>query len=400
MSTGWGGYQKAIKRNAPTLRGYQLQAVEAVKARFHAGDRSTLLVQATGTGKTVVFANIAGRVVTQQRRALVLAHRTELLVQARQKLHDVGLACELEQGTSRAAHAPVVLASIQTLKGARLKAFDASDFSLVIIDEAHHAAAETYRAILRHFRKSRVLGVTATPVRADGVPLTDLFDSVAFRYDMLTAMQDGNLAPMRSQIRDMPEIDLSKVIMKGGDFDPASLAKLLNEERTLRAMAENIVADARGAKTMVFTVDVKNAYALATLLNQVKPRSAVAIDGNADSATRAHALAMFRAGKFQFLLNCALFTEGFDEPSMGCIIIARPTKSLGLHTQMMGRGARLHFDKLDCRIVDYTSAKTRTVTAPDSLIGYELDLKDRDTLTASPLYLHQAIAALAPTLNP
>lgn len=395
MSNGWNRYKSTFQSNAPTLRGYQQQAVDAVRARFQAGDRTTLLVQATGTGKTVVFANIAQRVVAQQRRVLVLAHRTELLTQARQKLYDVGLACELEQGTNRAAHAPVVLASIQTLKGARLKAFDASDFALVVVDEAHHAAADTYRAILWHFRKSRTLGVTATPERADGVPLTDLFQSVAFRYDMLTAMRDGNLAPMRAQIREMPEIDLSGVTMKGADFDTLSLAKILNEERTLRAMAENIIADAQGAKTMVFTVDVKNAYALATLLNQVKPRSAVAVNGGSDPATRAHALAMFRANKFQFLLNCALFTEGFDEPTLGCIIIARPTKSRGLHTQMIGRGARLHADKSVCRIVDFTSAKTRTVTSPDSLAPTELDLPTRDNLVASPLYLHQAIAALA-----
>lgn len=394
----WKNYEQLfLTKNAPVLRPYQEAAVVAVRSAYKEGYRSVLLVLATGCGKTVIFSNIANRVVVRQQRVLVLAHRTELLTQAQAKLRDVGLYSELEQGVSRSDAAPVVLASVQTLKGKRLASFARDTFTLIIIDEAHHAAAETYRTIIKHFRTARVLGVTATPERADGVDLMRLFDKVAYRYDMLKAMRAGHLAPMRSTILDMPTIDLSKVALKGSDFDPVELAKLLNEERALRGMADQILTTSVGRKTMIFTVDVKNAYAMAAVLNQLKPKSALAVDGSSPTETRAAALAAFRANKFTYLINCALFTEGFDEPSLGCVVIARPTKSRVLHTQMLGRGARLALDKTECLSVDFTSSKSRTITAPDSLAGFELDPADLARVAASPLYLHQALEYLAPS---
>ncbi len=344
---------------APVLRPYQLAAIAGVQARLLGGTGRTLLVLPTGGGKTVVFAELVRECVARGQRALVLAHRTELLKQAHRKLTDVGVLAGIEKADKRAGHAPVVVASVQTLQGKRLQRLRPSEFGLVVVDEAHHAAATSYRAILDWFAATPTLGVTATPDRADGKALGEVFSSVAYRYELRAAIRDGWLAPIRARRILVDSLDLSSVRTRAGDLAQDDLAKVMATEEVLLGVASPLIEQAGDRKTMVFAVDVANAHSLAEVLNRYRPSCARAIDGTATDEERTTLLRDFTAGRFQFLVNCALFTEGFDEPSVACIAVARPTKSRALYTQMIGRGTRLFPGKADCLVLDFVGNSGR-----------------------------------------
>lgn len=373
------------------LRPYQQAAVDAVKVAFYQGLNRVLVVLPTGCGKTVVFADLAQRVVAQGPRVLVLAHREELLYQAQEKLERLGLLCAIEQGKKLAGKAHVVIASVQTLQKERLAALRPSDFGLIIVDEAHHAPAPAYQAIFRHFRKNRFLGVTATPDRTDGIPLEKTFQRTVYKYDIKTAIEEGFLTPLRSRRCMVPSVRLERVRMLGGDFDAVALAKELTTEKALLELATTLLTQAENRPTMVFAVDVANANALALVLNRIRPRSAVAIDGKAKPALRAQILAAFRTGYFQFLINCALFTEGFDEPTIQCVAVARPTKSLGLFTQMVGRGTRLQAGKRDCLVLEFIGDGTSDVVSTLDIMAPGLDADVRERIIKSPAPIHEAL---------
>lgn len=362
------------------LRPYQVDAVTSVLEQFRTGRRSTLLELPTGCGKTVVFAEIARRGVARGRRVLVLAHRTELLEQAAEKLAGAGVRAEIEQGARHATDAPVVIASVQTLRGARLDSWPADSFALVVIDEAHHAVATSYRAVLDHFTSARVLGVTATPDRGDGKALRDVFESVAFRYELRQAIRDGWLARIRARRIVVEGVDLGSVRTRAGDLDRGELATVMGDEAALHGVAVPLLELAGERRTIVFAVDVAHAHRLAEVLNRYVPSVACAADGSASAAVRAATLKEFRAGSFRVLVNCSLYTEGFDEPTIACVVVARPTKSRALYAQMIGRGTRLAPGKGDCLVLDFTgtAGRHRLVGPADALAGVTLadDLRD------------------------
>jgi len=322
----------------------------------------------------VTFAELARMGAVHGRRVLVIAHRTELIDQAVEKLAAFGIAAGVEKGSQRAGSALVVVASVQTLRGRRLQAFARDAFALIVVDEAHHAAAASYSAILEHFVSARVLGVTATPDRADGKALGKLFASVAYRYEMRAAIADGWLAPVKARRVVVDGVDLADVRTRGGDLDPSQLAAVMGDVGALVGVAHPLLEMAGSRPTIVFGVDVAHARALAETLNGYRPGCARAVDGTATPEHRRETLADFRAGAFQFLTNCALFTEGFDEPSIGCVAIARPTKSRGLYTQMVGRGTRLSPGKDSCLVLDFTgtAGRHRLVGPADCLAGADL----------------------------
>lgn len=364
----------------PTLRPYQELAIAAVLREFEAGRRSTLLVLPTGTGKTVAFAELARREVADGRRALVLAHRNELLEQAASKLEAVGVWAQLERGSLRAGSmSQVVVASVQTLHEKRLARFHPETFGLVVVDEAHHAPAKTYKNILARFSSARVLGVTATPDRADGSALGEVFESVAFRYELRQAITDGWLAPIRARRIEVEGLDLSNVHTRAGDLAANELAEVMLAEQVLHGIAAPLVEQAGSRRTIVFAVDVATAHALADVINRYKPGSARAVDGSADELTRRTTLHEFRLGRFQYLVNCALFTEGFDEPSIACVAMCRPTKSRALFTQCVGRGTRLAEGKVDCLVLDFAgnAGRHRLVGPADCLAGRDLSDAER-----------------------
>ncbi len=339
---------------------------------FGQGHRSALVVLPTGTGKTVVFAELARRTVEQGGRVLVLAHRTELLEQAGAKLRSVGIEPGLEQGGSRAAAERVVLASVQTLRGARLARLAQDGFGLIVIDEAHHATAAGYRAILDALPAAKVLGVTATPDRLDGEALGKVFATVAARYELRDAIRDGWLSRIEAQ-RVRVEVDLDRVHTRAGDFDQRELAAEYMTEQAIRGVVEPLEKVAGDRRTILFSVTVEHAEALALHLNVRAPGTARAVSGQTPAAERAEVVARFRRGELRTLVNCALYTEGFDCPEVEVVAIARPTKSRALFAQMVGRGTRLAPGKDACLVLDFcgNSKRHKLIGPADLLAGSE-----------------------------
>lgn len=373
------------------LRGYQRECLAAIFDRYKAGARRQLVCLPTGTGKTVIFAQFPS-FFRMKRRMLILAHREELLNQARDKLlaANPALKVEIEQaGRSASQSSNVVVASVPTLgrrSSRRLARLDPEQFSIVVIDEAHHATAETYRRIVEHLgllqsdTKKLLVGFTATPKRSDGIGLDAVFDEISFSRTMPEMMRAGYLAPVAGY-RVETEIDLSRVKTSMGDFVVSQLSDAVNIESrnalVVKAFRE-LVPDRR---TLVFGVDVAHARDLAAAFKHYGI-AAAAVTGDTPPGERSETLAAFSCGRIQVLTNCMVLTEGYDEPSVDGIILARPTKSALLYTQMIGRGTRLHPGKSSVIVVDVVdnSSKHRLVTLP-SLFGLaeNFNLKGRTT---------------------
>ncbi len=328
------------------MRPYQLEAVEAVEAAWNS-HRSTLLVMATGLGKTVTFAHIIDR--TPSGRTMVIAHREELIRQGASKIEAVtGRPCEIEMADERADFnrfnpGRVVVASKDTLHEKRLARFDPSTFSRLIIDEAHHAVADTYRRIIDWAGRNpacKVLGVTATPDRLDEQALGKVFGSVAMVYDIVDGINDGYLVPISQRLVSVDSLDYAKLHTLAGDFNSKDLAELMEYEENLHKVADPIMRLARWKKTLVFAASVAHGERLAEILNRHRNGSARFISGKTPTDDRKTILHDFKAGKFQFLVNVGVFTEGFDEPTIELVAVARPTKSRALYAQMIGRGTR------------------------------------------------------------
>lgn len=322
-----------------TLRPYQSEAVESVFREWGSGNRRTLLVQATGTGKTIVFAKVAERVAQCGGRVLVLAHRGELLDQAADKIARVtGLSCSVEKAeqTSVGTWERVTVGSVQTLmRDKRLDALAHDRFDAVIVDEAHHSLADGYVKVLDHFDTANVLGVTATADRADKRDLGEVFDSIAYEYQLPQAIRDGYLCPIQAQ--SMPlSLDISGVGMQSGDYAAGQLGDALDPY--LDAIADAMADTVSDRRTVVFLPLVRTAKAFAERLSERGLRAAE-VDGESDD--RAEVLADFEAGRYDVLCNSMLLTEGWDCPSVDCIVVLRPTRSRSLYAQMVGRGTRL-----------------------------------------------------------
>lgn len=359
---------------AVSLRPYQLASLAGIRAAFARGDRATLVVAATGTGKTVTFAERARLVVSYGERVLVLVNRDELLKQARRKCEAVGLWPDVEKASQRASTmAKVVLASVQSMRGKRLLRWARDHFAEIIIDEAHHAAAKGYQAILAHFDEARVVGVTATPVRADGVALGDTFQSVAYRYDIRDAIRDGYLVPVVARRVVVDSVDLSNVATRAGDFAQDQLSEVLTEAKALHGQAIAALEQATDRLAIAFCVDVEHATKFAETLNTYRPGCARAVSGQTDDDERERLLEAHTAGEFQFLCNCDLLVEGYDSPPVSCVIMNRPTKSWGRYVQCGGRGLRPSPEtgKRDCLIVDLsgTAGRHKLIGPVDCLRG-------------------------------
>lgn len=364
------------------LRPYQKEQIRAIKRAWRDGDRA-LIVAATGTGKTTTIAEvIRGRADAGRGRALVVAHRLELLEQIQKRLAQAGIASELESGEHAAIRhevmggAPVVVATVQSLKGRRLSMWDRAAFPTIIIDEAHHATAAGYRAVLDHFTGAKVLGVTATPDRGDDVALGHVFPDVSHEYNLRTAIEEGHLSPVRARAIDTPHIDLSSVRVTnqehGRDYSARDLARMMEGEGPLHKIAVPIAEKYEGRQTIVFVPSVEVARALAGIIAPYigGPELVASLDGGSETEHRKRTIAAYLAGDIRMLINCALFTEGFDAPNTACVAIARPTKSRALYAQMVGRGTRLAPGKTDCLVLDLAPSNARhQLVAPIDLLS-------------------------------
>lgn len=333
-----------------TLRPYQRAAVAGAFNDWAEHD-STLIVMPTGTGKSVVFADIISRV--QPKRVLVLAHRAELIFQAAKHVEKAGLPVAVEMADLYAedcfwAAKPIIVSTVQTqIAGnggaGRMARFDPFDFGLVICDEAHHFTASSFTKVLNHYRQNpdlKILGVTATPDRADEQALGQVFQSVAYDYEILDAINDGWLVPIEQQMVTIDGLDFSSIRTTAGDLNGADLAAVMEAEKNLHGIVSaslDIIGDRR---TLVFAVTVKQAEMYAEIFNRHKPGMADWVCGKTPKDQRHETFRKFGSGDTQILVNVGVATEGYDNPAVEVIVQARPTKSRCLYSQMVGRATR------------------------------------------------------------
>lgn len=422
-----------VEASAITLRDYQAEAIDAVGAKFLAGEWSQLMILPTGSGKTEVFARLSeGTQLRQwldgydrsQRRTLILAHRDELLKQAIAKIERANpqLSVGLEKDSARALSTDdVVVASVATLsarKGARLRYFNPAEFRIVVVDEAHHAAADSYQAILRHFdllpptsllpantapadrtaamrsamhrwwqsyRPDRLLlGVTATPNRGDAVGLEWTFNGVVYEKTLRWMIERSYLARLSGWSVDT-NASLDNVRTTAGDFNTADLSEAINTPERNRLILDAWATRARNRKTLGFAVDVQHAKDLADVFSANGIRASwIAGAPYCSDTDRAARRADLSNGQLEAVFNCNLWTEGFDEPGLECAIMARPTKSQALYMQMIGRVTRLFPGKVDGLVLDCVDlSKRHSLVGMGDLFGLPptFDLEGSDVLT-------------------
>lgn len=321
------------------LRPYQAAAKNAIFAEWDKGTQRTLLVLPTGCGKTIVFAKVTEDCVRKGKRVLILAHRGELLEQAADKIaKSTGLQCAFEKAEQSCIGSwyRITVGSIQSLmRDKRLNQFASDYFGTIIIDEAHHCLSDSYQKVLNHFAAADVLGVTATPDRGDMKNLGSYFESLAYEYTLPKAIKEGYLSPIKALTIPL-KIDMSEVGMQSGDFKASDIGTVLDPY--LYRIADEMEKHCGDRKTVVFLPLVKTSQKFTEILNS---RGFRAAEVNGESEDRKEILQDFDADKYNVLCNSMLLTEGWDCPSVDCIVVLRPTKVRSLYCQMVGRGTRL-----------------------------------------------------------
>ena len=360
---------------ALTLRPYQRESIEAVLTARRQGVRRMIVCLPTGAGKTVIFSELAR---LARRQVVVLAHREELLSQARSKLESA-LAGQhvvsIERGSERAAEdAKVLVCSIRSLHEERLaRVLRGRNIGLIIYDECHHAAAEDNMRVLRQLGafdegwSGTLLGFTATTARGDGKGLDKVFQKIVYSRQLPEMIEEGYLAPLRG-FRISTAADLTRLSPGSGDFPEGELAEAVDIEERNALVARSIQELARDRRTIAFCVTVNHARNLCRSLNILGVPSGM-VHGEMPAESRAEILADFRSGRIQAITNVAVLTEGFDDPGASCIAMARPTRSEGLYAQCVGRGTRLHPGKKDCLILDFVDVSTLSLCSLPSLFG-------------------------------
>lgn len=355
-------------------RPYQAEAIEAVRNELRRGITRTLIVHPMGTGKTIILAKIARAAVEKKNRTLVIAQLSELINQMANAIERVGILPGIEKAgaKARALFDPdVVVGSVASLQGRRLASWPNDYFRTILVDEAHHAICESYQAILRHFPKACVVGVSATPDRADGERIDSYFQTIAHEfsiYDAICAPAPGPyLCGMRFVQADVG-IDLRELKPGKGDFSAEDLDRRIKPLAAI--LGKSILQEAASRPTMVFTPGVDSATAIASAL---RSRGASATWVAGDSLDRDQKIGAYKAGEIQFLVSCQLLLEGFDAPLTGAVALCQPTQSRARLCQMIGRGLRLHPCKSDCLVIDFDYlTATHSLVRPADLFMEEL----------------------------
>jgi len=359
------------------LRDYQKDSIQSIVKARGEGITRPLLVLPTGTGKTLVFAALAKQLQT---KTLILAHRDELIRQAEDKVSmiwpeaDIGIV-KAQENDYR--DKDVVCASVQTLSRAnRLKQLADEDWNLLVIDESHHSCAQSYRAVIDGLGfmdndpERLLLGVTATATRSDKLGLGHIFQKIVYQASILTMVRAGYLADIKG-FRAYTGTDLSEVATRQGDFVESQLSQAVNTPERNQLVIDFYLQHASGRKALAFCADVQHAHDLARAFLE-DGIEAKALSGQTPKEERREALRAFSKSEIQILTNCALFTEGYDEPSIEAVLMCRPTKSTILYTQCIGRGTRKHPGKTDCVIIDFADNRHDICQLP-SLLGFNPD---------------------------
>lgn len=333
------------------LRPYQAEAKAAIFEEWEKGVERTLLVLPTGCGKTIVFAKVTEECVRAGDRVLILAHRGELLEQAADKIGKAtGLKCATEKAESTCLGSwyRITVGSVQSLmREKRLSQFAPDYFDTIIIDEAHHCLSDSYQRVLNHFEKAKVLGVTATPDRGDMRNLGEFFQSLAYEYTLPKAIREGFLSPIKALTIPL-KLDLSNVSIQSGDFKASEIGTALDPY--LHQIAGEMAKYCKDRKTVVFLPLVKTSQKFRDILTEKGFRAA---EVNGDSKDRTEVLQAFERNEYDILCNSMLLTEGWDCPSVDCIVVLRPTKVRSLYSQMVGRGTRLFPGKEHLLLLDF-----------------------------------------------
>lgn len=333
------------------LRPYQQEAMDAILEAWENGTHKTLLVLPTGCGKTIVFAKVTEECVRQGDRVLILAHRGELLEQAADKIRKAtGLGCATEKAeeTCLGSWFRITVGSVQSMmRESRLSRFSGDYFDTIIIDEAHHCISDSYQRVLHHFPEAKVLGVTATPDRGDMKNLGQVFESLAYEYTLPRAIKEGYLSPIKAVTIPL-QVDLTGVGVQSGDFKAGDLGTALDPY--LEGIATEMEKYCREKKTVVFLPLVKTSQKFRDILNA---HGFQAAEVNGESQDRTEILQEFSDGRYNVLCNSMLLTEGWDCPSVDCIVVLRPTKVRSLYCQMVGRGTRLSSGKDHLLLLDF-----------------------------------------------
>lgn len=385
------------------LRPYQQSAVEAARDSF-ARHKSVLLVAATGTGKTVVMSDIIKRALIKGRRTIVIAHREELIRQAALKIEGyTGITPQIEKAENYADFdnsPPVVVSSIQTLNAGwmgvlRMERINPGDYDIVIIDEAHHAVASSYRRFIQYMQDGnsslRLLGVTATPDRGDEIGLRAVFEDCPFRYEINDAVNDGWLVPIRQRYVTVGSLDYSTIRTRMGDLCGKDLHAVLEEEKNLHGMVHPTLEILGDKQAIIFCASVRQAELVAQIINRHKEGAAACVSGSTESTSRQTILAGFADGSVQFVTNVGVLTEGFDAPGCHAVVMMTATKVRAKYVQCVGRATRPNVDlsrtttaeerkeiiassdKPHCIVIDFkgNSGKHKLVGAVDVLSGQD-----------------------------
>lgn len=366
------------------LRPYQVQAHAAI-LRDLAEVRATLLTLATGLGKTRTFGAVARTFADQGLRTLVIAHSIVLVDQAAAAMRELGLSVEVERSDSFATRnggAQVVVATVQTLGGKRLRGWAPDAFGLVVIDEAHRALSSQHMGVVNYFARSNVLGVTATSDRQDGKALGNLFERVSFEMDILEGIRGGYLAPL--EFRTIATgWDPKRCKEVAGEVSAGSVEKELIRAGVLGAAADTMAELGADKKVLAFLPTVAAANAFGVEL-RARGIAAASISGGTPAVQRANIFRDFKSGAVKVLCNVAVLIEGFDAPDVNVVALLAPTKSRARLVQCVGRATRLSPGKTHATILDFCPGrlrKGRLASPADALAGKMLD---DDVIAAMP----------------
>ena len=339
------------------IRLYQNECADAVFEDWKTCQFTSVILP-TGCGKTRVASEVIKR--SQPKRCLFLAHREELIFQAQRQIKlATGLESEIEMGDIKADDSlfnkiTVLISTIQTQcagkNGGRMKKFKPEDFGVIIVDEFHHATADSYRKVLDYYKQNpniKILGLTATPDRTDGIALGSVAEKVAYKYEIVQAIDDGWLVPIVPHVKHLIDLDFSQIRTTAGDLNGADLAAVMEDEKNTQALCDETVRVIGDKKAIVFMASVRHSEMCCNILNRHKPDMATWVCGATPQEERRKRLKDFSDGKIQVLANCGIATEGFDCPDVHFIVMGRPTKSRSLFSQMIGRGTRSLTGTLD-----------------------------------------------------
>lgn len=372
------------------LRKYQRECINAIIDNAKSGVFRQVAVLATGSGKTIIFSHLMPLVKAKGKKTLVLCHREELLYQAKDKIEKIAptLKVSIEQANKNCGISDdVIIASVPTLgrkDSKRIQKFNPEEFGLIVQDECHHSTSESFKRIYEYFdvlknkikkNNNRVLiGFTATPSRADHIGLDTIFDKITYNYPLRQAIDEGYLANIKA-FSVTTKADISKVKSRMGDFSDKDLEEVVNTEERNKLIIETYQELANNTKALVFAVDVQHTKDLCEYFNKAGILAKYVV-GETDKTERKNTIKEFKEGKIKVLIGCGVFTEGYDEPSIETILMARPTKSSVLYSQMAGRGTRLTDTKKHLNLIDFVDniGSNHIITLP-SLFGCSKTLK-------------------------